>query len=58
MSATVPDCGLSIGRFRILQRTDFLWCVYDPEAPPFARSLHGKAFRSKDEAAEYARRFV
>lgn len=38
-SPVVPDPGITIGRFRVLQRTDGRWIVYDPERLPADRTV-------------------
>lgn len=54
VSHVVPDPLISVGRFRVLQRTDALFIVYDGHAAPGFRTVLGKTFTSADEARHFA----
>lgn len=42
----VKDPNVERGRFRVLQRTDGAWFVYDPELPPGRRTVQARTFKS------------
>jgi hypothetical protein len=49
-----PDPGITIGRFRVLPRTDGRWIVYDPERPFARRTV--EVGTTRDAAILLARR--